>query len=221
MIMRVLITGWKGFIGKNLNVRLGEFEGYEVIGFGRGDTLADLEMCVKTADAVIHLAGVNRPKDESEFVEDNTNLTRRLCEYIAASSRKIPLIVASSVQVDMPNPYGESKRAAEEAAIDLANRTGNPVIIFRLPNVFGKWCRPNYNSVVATFCHNIANNLPVTINNASTLLTLVYIDEVVDNFLNVLNKMTPGLRLRGVDPVYCITLGELATQIEAFNNCRT
>ena len=218
--MRVLITGSEGFIGKNLAVRLGELEGYVVIGFDREDTLADLGERVKLADAVIHLAGVNRPKDVREFTEGNADLTARLCEFIAASGRKIPLLVASSIQADRATPYGDSKRAAEETAAELANRTGNPVVIYRLPNVFGKWCRPNYNSVVATFCHNIANDLPVQINDESTQLSLVYVDDVVAEFLNVLNTVPSGLLRGGVDPVYSISLGELAAQIEAFKNCR-
>ena len=219
--MRVLITGSNGFIGKNLAVRLGELEGYEVIGFDREDTLVDLDERVKFADAVVHLAGVNRPKDVKEFTEGNSDLTARLCEYIAATGRKIPLLVASSIQAETANPYGESKRAAENTATELAKRTGNPVVVYRLPNVFGKWCRPNYNSVVATFCHNIANDLPVQINEASTLLRLVYVDDVVAEFLNALNNVPDGFQQREVDPVYCIRLGELAAQIEAFKNCRS
>lgn len=218
--MRVLITGSDGFIGKNLATRLGELEGYEVIGFDREDSLADLDERVKRSDAVVHLAGVNRPKDVKEFTEGNADLTARLCEFIAASGRKIPVLVASSIQADMANPYGESKRAAENAAVELAERTGNPVTIYRLPNVFGKWCRPNYNSVVATFCHNIANDLPIQINDATTPLSLVYVDDVVAEFIASLNTVTTGLRRSVVNPVYSISLGDLAAQIEAFNNCR-
>lgn len=219
--MRVLITGSSGFIGKNLAVRFGELEGYEVIGFDKEDSLADLCERIKKADAVVHLAGVNRPKDVKEFAEGNTDLTVRLCELIAATGRKIPLIVSSSIQADQTNPYGESKRAAENAAEQLASRTGNPVTIYRLPNVFGKWCRPNYNSVVATFCHNIANDLPIQINDPSAQLNLVYVDDVVADFIAVLGRMAPGLQQGVVEPVYGIGLGELAAQIEAFKNCRS
>lgn len=218
--MRVLITGSSGFIGKNLTVRLGELEGYEVIGFDKEDTLTDLRERVGRADAVVHLAGVNRPTDVNEFAEGNAGLTARLCEFIVASGRKIPLIVSSSIQAERANPYGESKRAAEEAAEALGGRIGNPVTIYRLPNVFGKWCRPNYNSVVATFCHNIANDLPIQINDPDTQLSLVYVDDVVAEFIASLGKMIPGVQKGWVEPGYSIGLGELAEQIEAFKNCR-
>lgn len=218
--MRVLITGSKGFIGKNLVVRLGELEGYEVDGFDREDTLADLADKVHHADVVIHLAGVNRPTDEKEFTEGNADLTAHLCECIVATGRQIPLLISSSIQVERPNPYGESKRAAEQAAVDLANLTGNPVIIYRLPNVFGKWCRPNYNSVVATFCHNIANEQSIQINDPAAQLNLVYIDDVISEFVDALRRPLSGIHWGSVEPVYGTTLGELAEQIRAFQNCR-
>jgi len=218
--MRVLITGSNGFIGKNLSVRLGELDGYEVIGFDKEDSLTDLSERIGNADAVVHLAGVNRPKDVKEFAKGNADLTALLCEFIAATGRKIPLIVSSSIQADRSNPYGESKRAAEEAAEQLASRTGNPVSIYRLPNVFGKWCHPNYNSVVATFCYNIANDLPIQINDPAAQLSLVYVDDVVAEFIAALERMAPGLQQGLVDPVHSISLGELAAQIESFKNCR-
>ena len=218
--MRVLITGSKGFIGKNLAVRLGELEGYEVIDFDKEDSLSDLRERVEHADAVVHLAGVNRPKDVKEFAEGNTDLTARLCDFIAATKRHIPLVISSSIQADLDNPYGESKRGAELAAARFSNRTGSPVVVYRLPNVFGKWCRPNYNSVVATFCHNTANDLPIKINDPATQLSLVYVDDVVAEFVASLGRMAPGVQRGRVEPVYSIGLGELAAQIEAFRNCR-
>jgi UDP-2-acetamido-2,6-beta-L-arabino-hexul-4-ose reductase len=221
MMMRVLITGSNGFIGKNLAVRLGELGGYDVIGFDREDSPADLGQRVDGSDAIVHLAGVNRPTHIKEFAEGNADLTARLCELIAGTGREIPLIISSSIQADQTNPYGESKRAAEEAGEKLASRTGNPVIIYRLPNVFGKWCRPNYNSVVATFCHNIANDLPIQINDPSVRLSLVYVDDVVAEFVAVLGRMASGLQQGFSAPVYSIDLGELAAQIEAFKNCRS
>jgi UDP-2-acetamido-2,6-beta-L-arabino-hexul-4-ose reductase len=219
--MLVLITGSNGFIGKNLAVRLRELGTFEVVGFGRGQSLADLREGVRRADAVVHLAGVNRPTDVSEFAEGNADLTARLCESIEKTGRKIPLVVSSSIQADLANPYGESKRSAELAAEHLAERTGNPVAIYRLPNVFGKWCRPNYNSVVATFCHNIANDLPIQINNPAVELSLVYIDDVVESFIRTIGTMPSGPRWPEVTPVYRIGLGALAEQIQAFGNCRT
>lgn len=201
-------------------VRLGELAGYEAIGFDREDSLDDLTERVRQADAVVHLAGVNRPKDIKEFAEGNAGLTARLCDLIAVTERKIPLIISSSIQAEVANPYGESKLGAEKAVEALAVKTGNPVTIFRLPGVFGKWCRPNYNSVVATFCHNIANDLPIQINDPAASLKLVYVDDVVDEFIRTLDVMPEGLSLGEVSPVCRITLGELAVQIEAFRNCR-
>ena len=220
MTIRVLVTGSNGFIGKNLTVRLSELAGYEVIGFDREDSLDDLAERLGRTDAVVHLAGVNRPKDVEEFAEGNVDLTVRLCELIAATGRKIPLIISSSIQADLSNPYGESKRGAEVAGEALAQKTDNPVAIYRLPGVFGKWCRPNYNSVVATFCHNIANELPIQISDPAYAVKLVYVDDVVAEFIRLLNRMPAGLTRGEVSPAYGITLGELATQIEAFKNCR-
>lgn len=219
--MRVLITGSSGFIGKNLAVRLTDTVGYEVVGFCRENSWSELHERVMNADAIVHLAGVNRPKDVKDFSEGNADLTTRLCEIIAATKRKVPLIVASSIQAELSNPYGESKRAAEAAAEALALETDNAVVIYRLPNVFGKWCKPNYNSVVATFCHNIANNLPIHINDPATRLNLVYVDDVVAEFVTKLGGVVPGVHRCSVAPVFNISLGELAEQIRAFKDCRT
>lgn len=219
--MRVLITGSNGFIGRNLAVRLGELGGYEIVEFTRDHSVADLRERVSLADAIVHLAGVNRPADVKEFVEGNADLTTRLCEYINEAGRQIPLILSSSIQAELSNPYGESKRAAELAVEQLAERSGNPVAIYRLPNVFGKWCRPNYNSVVATFCHNIANDLPIQINDPAVQLNLVYVDDVLADFISMIGKMKSGVQQGRVEPVYSISLGDLAAQIEAFQNCRS
>ena len=218
--MRILVTGSNGFIGKNLIVRLGEIPCYEVLRFTRDNSLQDLSDLVSRSDAVIHLAGINRPKDVKEFAEGNVDLTVQLCELIAATGRQIPLVMSSAIQADLANPYGESKRGAEVAGEALAEKTGNPVAIYRLPGVFGKWCRPNYNSVVATFCHNIANDLPIRINDPAVSIKLVYVDDVAGEFIRMLDAMPAGLSRGEVSPVYGITLGELAAQIEAFKNCR-
>jgi UDP-2-acetamido-2,6-beta-L-arabino-hexul-4-ose reductase len=220
VIVRVLVTGSAGFIGKNLMVRLGELPGYEVITFDRDNSLDDLAYKVAHADAIVHLAGVNRPNDVKEFTEGNTDLTEMLCNLIAETGRNIPLILSSSIQAGLDNPYGESKRASEIAVESMALKTGNPVTIYRLPGVFGKWCRPNYNSVVATFCYNIANDLPIQINDVSFTLDLVYIDDVVTEFIGAIGTMPAGLNRGEVHPVYSSRLGELAAQIEAFKNCR-
>lgn len=219
--MRVLVTGSRGFVGKNLVVRLGELPGFEVVGFERGDVLGALPDKVRQVDAVVHLAGENRPRDAADFVQGNVELTKALCTAIQVSGRKTPLVLASSIQAGFPNPYGQSKRAAEQAVEQLAARTGNPAVIYRLPNIFGKWCKPNYNSVVATFCHNIACDLPIQINDAATPLRLVYVDDVISELLRALGAMAEGLSWGEVAPEYTITLGELAAQIEAFKNCRS
>lgn len=219
--MKVLVTGSNGFIGKNLTVRLRELEHYEVIAFNRPHSLAELKSCIDQCDAIVHLAGVNRPNDVKEFAEGNVDLTTRLCELIAITGRRIPLIVSSSAQASTPNPYGESKKIAEEICEKFSSGSGNPVSIFRLPGVFGKWCKPNYNSVVATFCHNIANHLPIQVNDRATLVRLVYVDDVVSAFIRILDNMPPGFAHSEVEPIYEITLGNLVSQIESFKNCRS
>jgi UDP-2-acetamido-2,6-beta-L-arabino-hexul-4-ose reductase len=161
--MRVLVTGANGFIGKNLIVNLNAQDSFSVFKYSRENTIDELIDLVEQADTIIHLAGENRPKKPLAFDTVNAGLTKILCNVIRKTGRKIPLILASSTKADLDNPYGKSKRATEEEVENLATKSGNPVYIYRLPGVFGKWCTPNYNSVVATFCHNIANNLPIQI----------------------------------------------------------
>lgn len=220
---RILITGAKGFIGKNLEVRLSELPGYAVSTFVRGDDPAILPALVARADAVIHLAGENRPVDESAFSMVNVGLTVALCNALvqesASSGRKLPLVLASSTQAGRDSAYGRSKLAAEQAVHDLAHSVGSPVVVFRLPGVFGKWCKPNYNSVVATFCHNLARGLPIQISDPAVSLRLVYVDDVVSALITALNS-PPGLSRGTVAPVYKTTLGNLAEQIRAFDSCR-
>lgn len=223
-LLRILVTGAQGFIGQNLTVRCGESGRFTVIPYGRGDDPARLRDLVAEADAVIHLAGENRPADESAFDKVNAGLTRTLCDAIrgavSGSERRIPLILASSIQAERDNPYGRSKLAAEEAVKALAEETGNPAVIFRLPGVFGKWCRPNYNSVVATFCHNIARDLPIQIHDPDARLRLVYIDDVVSALLAAVETAAEGVSTGPVAPEYEITLGELAAQLRAFASSR-
>jgi len=218
--MRVLITGSRGFIGKNLSVALGERAGFEVVRFDREDAREVLREKVAAADAVVHLAGVNRPPDPAQFEAGNAGLTGDLCAAIDQAGRPIPLILASSTQAERDNAYGRSKRAAERAAEDLSSRSGGSVAIYRLANVFGKWCRPDYNSVVATFCHNVAHDLPIRIDDPAARLRLVHVDDVVSEFLAALAMPAAGLRWGTVTPEYQTTLGQLAEQITAFKNCR-
>lgn len=219
--MRVLVTGARGFIGRNLTVRLRERADVRVTEFGRAHSVEELAALVADADAVVHLAGENRPPAPADFERSNAELTIALCDAIQRCGRPVPLILASSAQAVQDNPYGRSKRAAEVAAERLATDTGNPVTIYRLPGVFGKWCRPNYNSVVATFCHNIANDLPIRIDDPTAVVRLVYVDDVVAAFMKTLQAMPAGAQRREVAPVHTIALGDLADQIRAFGNCRT
>jgi UDP-2-acetamido-2,6-beta-L-arabino-hexul-4-ose reductase len=222
---RILVTGANGFIGKNFIVRLKELANITVTTFVRGDDVALLPQLVSSVNAVVHLAGENRPADEASFAQVNAGLTSALCEAIRqkfqSTGRHIPLVLASSSQAGRDNPYGRSKLAAEAAVEALAKATGNPCVIFRLPGVFGKWCKPNYNSVVATFCHNIARDLPIQINDPAANLRLVYVDDVVTAMLTALEAPASGSVQAHVEPEYTTTLGELANQIRAFGDCRS
>jgi UDP-2-acetamido-2,6-beta-L-arabino-hexul-4-ose reductase len=222
---RILVTGANGFIGQNLVVRLAEFEGVSVLTFVRGDDVALLSKLLSQADAVVHLAGENRPADPAAFSEVNAGLTQILCDAMrsehATSGRYIPLLLASSTQAEQDNPYGRSKLEAEQMVERLAEDVGNAVRVFRLPGVFGKWCKPNYNSVVATFCHNLARDLPIEIHDSNAVLRLVYIDDVVSTFIHILERLENGFSFERVEPEYILTLGQLADQIRAFDDCRT
>jgi UDP-2-acetamido-2,6-beta-L-arabino-hexul-4-ose reductase len=221
--MKVLITGSNGFIAKNLLVRLGELQDFELVTFARESDEQNLTHLVLDVDAVVHLAGVNRPPSPDEFISGNLGLTQSLCKALRVSGKKVPIIFSSSTQAALENPYGKSKLDAEKALRDYAAEVGASVYIYRLPNVFGKWCKPNYNSAVATFCHNIANDLPIKINDGSAELTLVYVDDVVDEFIRVL-KNKPAINDTGFCSVpieYKTTVGELARQVEAFRDSRS
>ncbi|KAB7628249.1 UDP-2-acetamido-2,6-beta-L-arabino-hexul-4-ose reductase [Alkalilimnicola sp. S0819] len=213
--MRVLVTGANGFLGSNLVVRLRE-QGDEVVAFTRDTAVTDLPALLDGVDFVVHLAGVNRPRRVEEFEEGNADLTARLVE--ALSARPLPVLYSSSIQADRDNPYGASKRRAEQLLQQYGRDYGVPVSIYRLPNVFGKWCRPNYNSVVATFCHNIARGLPIQVNDPDAPLRLVYIDDVIEAFLSTLRGAEAGLC--EVAPEYSTTVGALASQIRAFTDVR-
>lgn len=223
--MRVLVTGANGFIGKNLMLHFQGRGGIDVVPFTREHSVDDLPALLDGVDWVFHLAGINRPQNPAEFVAGNTALTEKLCAAIKASGRQVPVVYTSSTQAERDNDYGSSKRAAEEALLVLQQDTGNPVYIYRLPNVFGKWARPNYNSAVATFCHNIARDLPIQINDPSALIRLVYVDDVVDNFMALLADVESissrvGNAYPEVSPEYHMTVGELAGQLNRFKATR-
>lgn len=219
--MKVLITGVNGFVGKNLVTHLGERKDVEILRFGRGDDSALLNALVAEADCIFHLAGVNRPDDPAEFKSGNSDLTQMLCDVVAASGRKMTLVYTSSIQAAQDNPYGKSKLAAENALSDLADKHGIDVHVFRLPNVFGKWAKPNYNSAVATFCHNIANDLPIQIHDEQAPITLVYVDDVIRHFIDIMDGRVTEGRIVEVVPVYSTTVGSLAAQLRAFRDSRS
>lgn len=202
-------------------IHLRERPATEVLTFVRGESDDALTAKVAQADFIFHLAGINRPKHDEEFVEGNSNLTVALCKAIQQSGRAIPVLFTSSTQADRDNAYGTSKRNAEEALRRLATQPGQRVYIYRLPNVFGKWCRPNYNSAVATFCNNISQNLPIQINDPTAILRLVYIDDVVDAFLSKLNDRTSNDVHYEVAPVYETTVGQVAELIYLFKESRS
>lgn len=221
--MKVLVTGAEGFIGKNLRHHLGERKDVQVVCFEHQDDISQLSTHLLDVDFVFHLAGVNRPQDPQEFTTGNVNLTAELCSALAASKRKVPVLYTSSIQAALANPYGISKRTAEELLFALERTHSIPVHIFRLTNVFGKWCRPNYNSVVATFCHNVARGLPIQVNTPDALLYLVYIDDVVARFIQIMDgadSSTDGEGFELITPQYSITLRDLAREIQAFRESR-
>jgi len=218
--MKVLITGANGFVGKNLIAHLGEREDVEVVPFTRDNDIFQLPSLVNGVDFVFHLAGVNRPLSPEEFKVGNTDLTFALCEAIKASGKPIPVLYTSSTQANRDNPYGVSKLAAEQVLQDLQVSHGSKVQVLRLPNVFGKWARPDYNSAVATFCHNITRGLPIQISDRQAMVNLVYIDDVIDCFVQSMDAGSAIDSVAQVHPVYSITVGELADQLHAFRESR-
>lgn len=225
--MKLLITGANGFIGRNLCLHLAERSDVEVVCMNRGDSLESIDQKLSAVDCVVHLAGINRPQDPSQFEVGNYRLTVALIEALRrrtlAGDKAVPVIFASSIQASLDNPYGASKRAAEHALLQ-AHRDGALIAyIFRFPNVFGKWCRPNYNSVVGTFCHNIARDLPIRVIDPAAPLRLVYIDDVVAALIAVADGAVPAIGLDGfavVSPEYHTTVGEVADILHAFRGGR-
>ena len=221
----ILITGAGGFVGKNLVATLRTAGYTDLMLFEKDDTPETLADYCRRAAFVVHLAGINRPTDPSEFYTGNAGLTDTLLANLEAAGNTAPVLVTSSTQAELDNDYGKSKRQAEEAIFAHRRRTGATVYVFRMPGVFGKWCRPNYNSVVATFCHNVAHGLPIQVWDSAFSLPLVYIDDVVacilaafDGDVMMDRSATPICRMH---PIHEVTLGRLAELIQGFAAGRT
>ena len=243
--MKILVTGAKGFVGQNLcaqlkNIRDGKAKCYgdvvvdEVFEYDIDSTAEELERYCKEADFVFNLAGVNRPQNNEEFMAGNFGFASTLLDTLEKYGNTAPVMLSSSIQATLAgrfgdSEYGRSKRAGEELFFNYSTRTGARVLVYRFPNLFGKWCRPNYNSAVATFCNNIANDLPITVNDRSTELELLYIDDLVDEMIGALKGEEHHCEFEGVETVLCdngrycavptthkITLGEIVDLLEAF-----
>lgn len=213
--MNILITGANGFIGKNLVAELSSSRpDYTLLRYDMETDPALLDDFCSEANFVFHLAGVNRPKEQSEFMEGNFGFTSKLLDCLKKHNNSCPIMLASSIQAELDNPYGASKKAGEDLLFDYGRENGADVLIYRFPNVFGKWCRPNYNSAVATFCNNIANDLPIKVNDPSVMMTLVYIDDVVNELISALegNPNREGEFCK-VAVEHRITLGEIVDHI--------
>ena len=219
---KVLVTGANGFIGKNLIEGLRRCEDVEVKMFDIEDDTDNLAGYLKDADIVYHLAGVNRPEKVEEFESGNAGLTWTIVDILEKAKRDIPIVFSSSVQATLVNPYGVSKQKAESVLIEYSNKNGARVYIYRFPNVFGKWCRPNYNSVVATFCHNIARDLPISISDSARKVELVYIDDLVAEFIGRIGRgdLAQENHFCSVGPTYRVALGQLAGSIQSFRESR-
>ena len=224
--MKVLVTGAKGFVGRNLCLALGQMSGIEVLKYDLGDE-AKLDGFLAECDFVMHLAGVNRPKDLEEFKTGNTVFTEDILDRLATRSNPPPVLLSSSIQAAFDNDYGKSKKAAEDAVLAYGEKTGAAVYVYRLANVFGKWCRPNYNSAVATWVSNIARDLPIMVRDPEATVTLVYIDDVVKSFVGCLDVLTQrggeaecakGEGILSVEPAYTRSLGEIVELIRSFHD---
>ena len=219
--MKVLVTGAKGFIGKNLIVELRNQNYTEIFKYDIDTDLASLDEYCKDADFVYHLAGVNRPKEQSEFMEGNFGFTSTLLDILKKHKNTCPVMLSSSIQAELDNPYGKSKKAGEDLLFDYGKKTGAKVLVYRFPNVFGKWCRPNYNSAVATFCNNIAQELPIQVNDPNAVMNLVYIDDVVRELISALDgKENYAGNFCKVPVAYNTTLGRIVELIYSFKSSR-
>ena len=220
--MKILVTGAKGFIGKNLIAELHNRAFTDIFEYDIDTDIQLLDEYAADCDFVFHLAGVNRPEKPEEFMEGNFGFTSHLLEVLKKHNNKAPVLITSSTQAAFDNPYGKSKKAGEDLMFAYSAETGAPVFVYRLTNVFGKWCRPNYNSAVATFCHNIAHGLPVQVNDPHVLMKLVYVDDVVEAFISKLNQTekTEKNTFEEVQPIHEIPLGTIVELIQSFRSSR-
>jgi UDP-2-acetamido-2,6-beta-L-arabino-hexul-4-ose reductase len=218
--MKILVTGAKGFIGKNICLILRE-KGHDVFEYDLGCTDDQLIQFVKDSDFIVHLAGINRPLNPQEFIDGNVNFTKKLLDLLDQYGHKAPIIFSSSTQAALDNPYGKSKKMAEDQFFVFSKETNTPVYIYRLNNVFGKWCRPNYNSVIATWCYNAANSLPLQINQLAPAIDFVYIDDVIDEFLRVIENQPKSTgEIMHVEPHYTEKLEDIAAALDTFKKSR-
>ncbi|MDA3884464.1 MAG: NAD-dependent epimerase/dehydratase family protein [Candidatus Delongbacteria bacterium] len=218
----ILITGAKGFIGKNLTASFKEFKDKNLFLNDIEDSLDTLKEYVQSADIIFHLAGINRPKEESEFTTGNLGSLEQVINFCECNDKKIPIVLTSSIQADYDNPYGVSKKQAEEALISYGMRNNVKVYIYRLKNVFGKWCRPNYNSGISTFTYNIANDLPITVSSKDNVVNLVYIDDIIDEFINLLDRQNVDIEkyYHEIAISYSKTLGEIVDTLNKIKDSR-
>ena len=218
---KTLITGGRGFLGRNLAAHLAERKNCETTVFDQQDSADNLKRWLLGADVIFHLAGINRPQDPIDFERGNAGLTEQVCQFLREHKRSPKIVFSSSIQAELDNPYGASKAKAENALRQFTAETGACVRIYRLKNLFGKWCRPNYNSVTATFCHNIAKDIPIAISDPARELELSYVDDVVAAFLSEIDgRQTAGETGADIQS-YRIRLGDLAGRIQAFHEMRT
>lgn len=218
--MRIVVTGGDGFIGRNLRIRLRELGHADVVSVTRPTSPDELHAALRDADFVFHLAGANRPTDVAEFRQVNAGFTETVCSALAESGRSTPLAFVSSTQAAMDNPYGDSKRAAEQIVARYGAATGAPVFVLRFPNVFGKWSRPHYNSAVATFCYNLARGLPITVSDPATPLSLLYIDDAVAVLVGLLDANRLGAGSVAIGPIHATTIGEVVALLRSFEESR-
>lgn len=219
--MKVLVTGANGFIGKNLIAKLNELKVYDVISIDKDNTKEELVQALLNAEFIFHLAGINRPKNEKEFFEGNSGLTGEIVKILKDNNKNTPIAITSSIQADLDNAYGKSKKLAEEELLMYSTSTNAKVFIYRLPNVFGKWCRPNYNSAVATFCHKIAREEEeVWISDPYIELTLVYIDDVVRSLISAMEDKDSLSGYVKVDIEHKATLGKIVELLNSFVESR-